>query len=612
MRRSSRRSSRLQGKKEDLRRSGVLAGLATGLAMGLSAGLLTTLLLLPTPPLSAGDASSGGEPTPEIHPALLLPTPPMAPAQKSIAFYVGKDLTADGSVLLGGFGHEPSSHWLEITPAREFPPGTRLEVGITPDARLPGERIRIPQEGRTARFITSNYSEFAGFPPPLTNGGLNQHHVAARTVWSPSRPELVAMTPNPQHGLSYSDLARAVMERATTAREAVELVGALIDSHGYATYGGNSFLFADPEEGWAMVTYAGGQGLWAAERLGPDRVRVLYPGYLGDFPVDFLEDPDFMGSANLVELAVEKGWFDPTSGPTLNPQEVYGLPFPGSPGPLVPEDEHPFRYPPEREAELRALAPVSVADMLALVRDPRWSDDRAGYGQVAHLRPGLPPELGVLWVAVAPGVSTPFVPIHMGAEDVPPEYKQHRYLTKGADATFLNPEFAPLEGTRSAYRIHQRLLHLTCAHPEAFLGEVTAVLEEFEARQLQELPGVEEEARRLLEGAAPTSAAPPSRPPASGPGPGVDAAGALLTRAAETRLLAALEVGERLVDRVEAETRTQFGIRMPGRPVPEGASWRSESGPMMLPPEAVGARDRQNCHVPGLETYPRRHGSHGR
>ncbi len=612
MRRASRRSSRLQGKKEDLRRSGVLAGLATGLAMGLSAGLLTTLLLLPTPPLSAGDASSGGEPTPEIHPALLLPTPPMAPAQKSIAFYVGKDLTADGSVLLGGFGHEPSSHWLEITPAREFPPGTRLEVGITPDARLPGERIRIPQEGRTARFITSNYSEFAGFPPPLTNGGLNQHHVAARTVWSPSRPELVAMTPNPQHGLSYSDLARAVMERATTAREAVELVGALIDSHGYATYGGNSFLFADPEEGWAMVTYAGGQGLWAAERLGPDRVRVLYPGYLGDFPVDFLEDPDFMGSANLVELAVEKGWFDPTSGPTLNPQEVYGLPFPGSPGPLVPEDEHPFRYPPEREAELRALAPVSVADMLALVRDPRWSDDRAGYGQVAHLRPGLPPELGVLWVAVAPGVSTPFVPIHMGAEDVPPEYKQHRYLTKGADATFLNPEFAPLEGTRSAYRIHQRLLHLTCAHPEAFLGEVTAVLEEFEARQLQELPGVEEEARRLLEGAAPTSAAPPSGPPASGPGPGVDAAGALLTRAAETRLLAALEVGERLVDRVEAETRTQFGIRMPGRPVPEGASWRSESGPMMLPPEAVGARDRQNCHVPGLETYPRRHGSHGR
>ena len=32
-----------------------------------------------------------------------------------------------------------------------------------------------------------NYSAFAGFPAPLTNGGLNEHHVAARDIWSPSR-----------------------------------------------------------------------------------------------------------------------------------------------------------------------------------------------------------------------------------------------------------------------------------------------------------------------------------------------------------------------------------------------------------------------------------------
>ena len=34
------------------------------------------------------------------------------------------------------------------------------------------------------------------------------------------------MTPNPQHGVNYSDLSRIVMERAHSAREAVELVGA--------------------------------------------------------------------------------------------------------------------------------------------------------------------------------------------------------------------------------------------------------------------------------------------------------------------------------------------------------------------------------------------------
>lgn len=32
----------------------------------------------------------------------------------SYAFYVGKALTEDGSVMVGGTGEEVSSHWLEI------------------------------------------------------------------------------------------------------------------------------------------------------------------------------------------------------------------------------------------------------------------------------------------------------------------------------------------------------------------------------------------------------------------------------------------------------------------------------------------------------------------
>lgn len=229
--------------------------------MALSAGVVLTL-----------GCTAGPAPTPRGQ----APFP-----EKSIAIYVGRNLTADSSVLLGGFGHEPSSHWYEITPRRRFARGTRIEVGITGDARIPGRRMTIPQVTETARFITTNYSEFAGFPPPLTNGGLNEHRVAARDVWSPSRQELRDMTPVPQTGLSYSDLSRIVMERATSARDAAEIVGRLIDEYGYATYGGNSHLFADPEEGWALIDYAGGQGLWAAERLGPDEVRVLYPGHIG-------------------------------------------------------------------------------------------------------------------------------------------------------------------------------------------------------------------------------------------------------------------------------------------------------------------------------------------
>ena len=45
------------------------------------------------------------------------------PMQASYAIYVGKNLTVDGSVLLGGSGDEVSSHWLEIVPAHDHPPG---------------------------------------------------------------------------------------------------------------------------------------------------------------------------------------------------------------------------------------------------------------------------------------------------------------------------------------------------------------------------------------------------------------------------------------------------------------------------------------------------------
>ena len=151
--------------------------------------------------------------------------------------------------MLGGTGDEPSSHWLEIVPRKTYPSGATIRVGVDARANFPGEFIEIPQVRETAKYITMNYSEYEGFPAPITNGGLNEFGVAARDVWSSSRRELQDMTPKPQHGVNYSDLSRIVMERAHSAREAVEIVGNLIDRYGYATYGGNSHFFADARRG---------------------------------------------------------------------------------------------------------------------------------------------------------------------------------------------------------------------------------------------------------------------------------------------------------------------------------------------------------------------------
>lgn len=507
---------------------------------------------------------------------------------KSIAFYVGKDLTEDGHPLIGGFGHEPSSHWVEVVPAQDHPEGSTITVGVTEDADMPGELTEIPQVEHTFSYITSNYSEFTGLPAPLMNGGLNEKNVAARDVWSNSREELWDMTPEDQTGPQYSDLSRIAMERASTAREAVEILGDLIDEHGYSTYGGNSHMFADEDEGWIFIEYSGGEGLWAAERLGADEVRVSYPGYIQEFPTEAVggDDPDYLGSDNLVSFAEEQGWYDAEADEVFDLQEVYQQPFPTDlfeVGEVAdPEDPAPYRNPVSLGAELEELAPVSLQDMMRLVRDPRWSDDRSGYGQVAELRSDLAdPRLATLWLAPTAAVTAPYTPIAIGTESLPEELTQHRYLTAEASGTYLDPAFAEQEATEYATQTYKRLMYATCARPEEYLGEVTAAFEGFEAGALDEWSEVQEEAVGLVEdGDDPSS---------------------VLTDYTTDNALEGLALGNHLLDDILARSREDGGLRAPDIEVPDGTTGSARSQSMVLGAhgETASSRDRMNCDLGG-------------
>ena len=453
-------------------------------------------------------------------------------ALASYAIYVGKNLTADGSVMIGGSGDEVSSHWLEVVPARDHPPGATMTVGVTAEAFMPGELMQIPQASRTFRYLTMNYSEYEGFPPPLTNGGLNEHNVAGRDVWSDSRPELVAMTPKPQSGPQYSDLSRIAMERARSAREAVEIIGALIDEYGYSTYGGNSHMFADENEGWVLLDFAGGKGLWIAERLGPDDVRMSYPGYIREIPLDFRDRDDYMGSENFISFAIEQGWYDPASGEPFDVMEVYAA------------DE--ARYPrSEMERELRAAAPIDLRRMMDAVRDPRISKDSTGYGQVAQLKDNGRPEMNLLWIAPTGSITAPFIPYRIGVQDIAPQFGKHRYLTKGEATRFLVSDWQIQEATEFSGRTFKRLMYYTCDHPEKFLPEVTEALTAFENRMISEQGTVVATAESLFSAGRDQLA--------------LD----YLTRYSRERGEDALELGNALRASIEARTEVLFGFRKP-------------------------------------------------
>jgi dipeptidase len=464
----------------------------------------------------------------------------------SLAVYVGKDLTRDGSVMLAGFGDEPSSHWLSIVPRRQHPQGATLEVGADGPAgwgnSLPGELIEIPQARETFRYISMDYSEFAGFPAPLTNGGMNEHGLGVRDVALFSRDELVAMTPDPQRGPQYSDLARIALERARTAREAVEISVELIERHGFTTYGGNSHVFADPEEGWVLLEFAGGQGLWVARRLGSDEIWMNWRGYhetgfVRSLPADWRDDPDYLAPDHFVSFAVDQGWH-PRVGPgeSFDVIEAY-----------VRADQYSDRT--EREARrvraaLEATAPeIDLEDLMEHIHAA--GRDSSGYGQVAHLRADLEADLRTLWVAPGPPITATFIPWRIGVETVPPEYQRHRYLTAGEDKRDIVPEQRGIESTRYANRAVKRLLYLVDEHRDEFLPEVEAALAGFE-RQLREVqPDVEQSARLLIEAGEPGLAR------------------RLLTEHANRAADGGLRLIQDLAIGIEARTRALHGIRRP-------------------------------------------------
>lgn len=540
--------------------------------MGASAALIASLGALAAPTQAAPS-----EPQPA-------PGESFEEPDKSFAVYIGKDLTEDGYTMLGGFGHEPSSHWVEIVDEQDHPEGSEITVGATQDADMPGELSKIPQASHTNRYITSNYSEYTGMPSPLTNGGLNDQNLAARDVWSNSRPELVDMTPQDQTGPQYSDLARIAMERAGSSREAVEILGDQIDQYGYTTYGGNSHLFADENEGWVFIEFAGGEGLWAAERLGPDDVRVSYPGYINDFPVDAVngDNPDFMGSDNLVSFAEEQGWYDPDTDDSFDLQEVYQEPFPTDEFDVgeqaSADDTAPYRNPVALKKEFEQLDSIKLEDVMRIVRDPRWSDDRSGYGHVAQLKDDLPDNsLATLWVAPTSAVTTPYIPIAIGTQDLPDELTQHRYLTSGASEEYIDPEYAEQEATEYATQTFKRLMYATCARPEDYLADVTTALEGYDAESIEQWNQALSDAQ----------------------GATGDEATAILTDATESRTLNGLRLGHYLLDDILSQSRADGGIHTPDvETTDDGTTASTRSLPMNLRSDSP-SRDRMNCDLGG-------------
>ena len=186
---------------------------------------------------------------------------------------------ADSHVLYGELYFHPAAVWKA---------GSMLEVIDWDSYRPLGS---IPQVTRTYKTV----------------GNMNEYQlIIGETTWG-GRRELH----NPEGVMDYGSLIYIALQRAKTAREAIQVIIDLTDEYGYAS-SGESFSIADKNEAWVMDLVGKGPG-----KKGLNYVAIRIPdGYICShanqariqtFPQNDPENCLF--APGMIDFAREMGWF---------------------------------------------------------------------------------------------------------------------------------------------------------------------------------------------------------------------------------------------------------------------------------------------------------------
>ena len=171
-------------------------------------------------------------------------------------------------------------------PAADHAAGSMRSVVDWDSGRLLGE---IPEVAHTYATI----------------GNMNEHGLTiAESTWG-GRHELAG-----SGMIDYGSLIYITLQRARTAREAVDVMTGLVRDYGYASEG-ESFSIADPGEVWIMEMIGKGKddkgAVWVARRVPEGHISGhANHSRIHQFP---LNDPGTLYSPDVISFARSKGYF---------------------------------------------------------------------------------------------------------------------------------------------------------------------------------------------------------------------------------------------------------------------------------------------------------------
>ncbi len=349
----------------------------------------------------------------------------------------GKEATTTGDILAAHNEDDFGDYVVNFykVPARNF--------GSDDIARLKNGAIE-PQPEKTQAYLWINMPGLDFSDSYINESGLCIFSNACR-----SREDKGALTDG---GIGYW-LRRLMAERASTAREAVKIGGALIEKYGYYS-SGRSYTIAGPNEAWLLSAVNGKH--WVAQRIPDDKIMIL-PNYYIIHEVNLNDTMNFYGSADIITYAQERGWYNPETDGIFDFAKAYSdQENLNNPNNITRQwgaihllakkdykvgDEIPFAVEPKEK-----ISPEMLMEVLAYHHEGTEKDltenyekgdphhhgeytictSHTQYGIVAELRQDLPAEMATrIWIAPFRPCVNPFLPWYPGLRQIPAAYTQN-------------------------------------------------------------------------------------------------------------------------------------------------------------------------------------------
>lgn len=447
---------------------------------------------------------------------------------------VGRKATTDGSVITAHSCDGNYRTWVNMVPPQKHPKGTmnkiyygKMHTETSWDLRGMVLKGEIPQVEETYAFFNTAY--------PC----MNEKQLAIGETTIGSKRDLY----NPEGMFMIEEIERLMLERCTTAREAIKLAGKLVKEYGYGDWG-ECITIADPKEVWHFEIFGAGPlekgAVWAAVRIPDDHVGVS--ANIPRISELDLDNPDYyMASENVYSVAEEMGWWDPDSGEPFKLWKVYSGRKPFSTrefyvlSTLAPSlklkmemEELPFSVKPDKKLSVRdvlkfyretyegteldmtkdlvvkkrrseemekspVVSPWMSYDMTNLLNtikpgvvDRQRTIAIAGcsYSEVLQMRDWLPdPVGGIAWFSFDNPGQSPRIPIFAGVSELPPSFEicaQHRFR---------------MDSACWAFRRANRLATVGWGRAGQSINDA---VKEFEERAFSDLPDIEKKVLALL------------------------------------------------------------------------------------------------------------------